>query len=436
MSGRTTCILATALVCACGGEEDILETGRLFDMVRREPGAGGYRRFNTSGPSVVFVNFDGGAVTKGVGIDSAKNTTGFAEGTVPAFSRSQAERDQIMNELRTIFAPYNVKLVTTRPVGGLYNMVMVGGTPKDVGITDNVAGLAPLDCDNLYENDVAFAFSKVHLDVLQVLPPSELTRLFVKYVAETIGHELGHTYGMEHNGLLCDLMNATATGYSCTQLSLFQDKDTPLLVEGRVGCGPTTQNTHKIMLAAAGAAPPDTTPPTVVIDQPADLQQVQGSVTVSATITDDRGVARADVTVDGVVAASKSAPDYTFPLEDLQPGPRQIVVLAVDAAGNQGSAKVRVTVDAAQPQVPSQPEAPSQPQAPSNPAAPPQGPNEIAIVGACSVSGETSSPPVVLLLVLFGALAARWRPSARAIRRPEAAGPRRRSPPAGPRPVA
>jgi MYXO-CTERM domain-containing protein len=204
-------------------------------------------------------------------------------------------------------------------------------------------------------------------------------------------------------------MNATPSGYDCPQIARYQDKDAPILNDG-FGCGSQTQNSHQIVLAAVGAAgasgqqqqpqEKDTSPPSVVIDQPGDLQQVPGSVTVSATIADDRGVARADVMVDGVVVSSKSAPPYTFPLENLQPGPRHIAVFAVDGAGNQGDAKVRVTVGSVVPQNPSQPQTPTYPQAP----------NEIAIVGSCNAaSGDVSSPPVALIVVLFGLLLVRRR---------------------------
>jgi len=95
-----------------------------------------------------------------------------------------------------------------------------------------------------------------------------------------------------------------------------------------------------------GTTPPpptDIEPPVVSIASPAAGATVTPGLTVKASITDNTGVAKAELLVDDQVAASVSQAPYDF-VVTLAPGQHMLKVVAQDAAGNKGQASVAVTV--------------------------------------------------------------------------------------------
>jgi secreted trypsin-like serine protease len=91
--------------------------------------------------------------------------------------------------------------------------------------------------------------------------------------------------------------------------------------------------------------PTDTTAPVVTITSPAAGAAVQTPLTVAATITDNVGVTKAELLVDGAVISTKTAAPYDFQV-NLAAGTHTIQVTGHDAAGNKGSSSVSVSLDA------------------------------------------------------------------------------------------
>lgn len=98
-----------------------------------------------------------------------------------------------------------------------------------------------------------------------------------------------------------------------------------------------------------GTAPPpsDTQPPQVAITYPLAGAKVPPSISVTAKITDDKGVTKVELLVDGKVVSTNGGAT-SFPVV-LQPGSRTLQVNAHDAAGNKGQATVSVTVEGTPP---------------------------------------------------------------------------------------
>jgi len=101
--------------------------------------------------------------------------------------------------------------------------------------------------------------------------------------------------------------------------------------------------------AVGGTPPPDTTAPTVSITAPANNSAVAGTITVSATASDNIAVAGVQFLLDG---ASLGAEDTTSPYgvswstASAASGPHTLSARARDAAGNTATATaVSVTVD-------------------------------------------------------------------------------------------
>jgi hypothetical protein len=93
---------------------------------------------------------------------------------------------------------------------------------------------------------------------------------------------------------------------------------------------------------------PDTTPPTVSVSAPVAGASVGGTVTLSATASDDTGVDHVDFLVNGAVVGTDSSAPYGLAWNSklVADGPAAISARAVDAAGNAAtSSSVSVTVD-------------------------------------------------------------------------------------------
>jgi hypothetical protein len=89
----------------------------------------------------------------------------------------------------------------------------------------------------------------------------------------------------------------------------------------------------------------DTTPPTVSITAPAAGATVSGTVSVAVSASDNVGVARVDVLVDGTVAGSDTTAPFAVAVDTtrLASGSHALTARAFDAAGN-AATSVAVTV--------------------------------------------------------------------------------------------
>jgi Zn-dependent metalloprotease len=107
-------------------------------------------------------------------------------------------------------------------------------------------------------------------------------------------------------------------------------------------------------LVFAVASGPDTTPPAVSLTAPAEGSLVRGVVSVTASASDNVGVSRVELLVDGLVAGTDSAAPFAFAWDTaaVSEGPHQLAARAFDAADNSTtSAAVSVTVDRTPPAV-------------------------------------------------------------------------------------
>ncbi|WP_091756959.1 Ig-like domain-containing protein [Pedococcus cremeus] len=99
--------------------------------------------------------------------------------------------------------------------------------------------------------------------------------------------------------------------------------------------------------AYVSATAPDTTVPTASITSPADNATVSGQLTVDVSASDDVGISKVELYVDGTLTSTRTASPYTFTVDTtrLTNAAHQLTAKAYDAAGNVGtSAAVSVTV--------------------------------------------------------------------------------------------
>jgi len=103
--------------------------------------------------------------------------------------------------------------------------------------------------------------------------------------------------------------------------------------------------------------PADAQPPTVSITYPYAGAKVGTSLTVKTESTDNKGVTKLEMLVDGNVVGTSDGKTLDFPVT-LQPGNRQLKVVAHDAAGNKGEAMVMVIVETGATPEPPKPDPP------------------------------------------------------------------------------
>lgn len=95
-----------------------------------------------------------------------------------------------------------------------------------------------------------------------------------------------------------------------------------------------------VAAARAFAAPADVTSPTVAISAPLGSSSVAGNVAVSVNATDNVGVTRVDLKVNGTTVATDSVGPFSFVWDstNVANGMASLVAVAYDAAGNAGTA--------------------------------------------------------------------------------------------------
>ena len=125
-----------------------------------------------------------------------------------------------------------------------------------------------------------------------------------------------------------------------------------LTAVARDGAGNRTTSVA-IAVTVSNGAPPDTTPPTVSITSPTSGASVSGTVTMTASASDNVGVAGVQFLLDGVnLGAEATAAPYSAPWDTTTAsrGSHALTAVARDAAGNRAtSAPVSVTVVSASP---------------------------------------------------------------------------------------
>jgi subtilisin family serine protease len=160
-------------------------------------------------------------------------------------------------------------------------------------------------------------------------------------------------------------------------------------------------NAYRAVAAAASNTPsPDTTAPVASITSPTNGASVSAGISVAVSASDNVGVSRVDLYVDGVFYGSDTTAPYSFYWDTTQigNGTHTLAAVALDAAGNSGaSASVSVSVNNAPVVADTQP-----PVVTINSPANTTGPNKLSV----SVSATDNVGVIKVQLYLDGTLTA------------------------------
>ncbi len=314
-----------------------------------------------NGAHIIFLNFDGATLSHPSGYDdSAQNKSELvASGskTMPAFDASpyapaytkQTAVAAITNYMTQFYAPFNAQIVNTRPSTGRYTMCVVGGTPQTLlgSSGTGAAGIAPLDCGNVNEPDVVYAFSTV-IDPSQTGSAAES----LKAIAVTCAQETAHSFGLGHTQNHMDIMypqlDPAQTAFE--GLSNIQPDGS-----GMCGNG-TNQNSAQMLTSVIGAATTTSAVISVAFVTPIDQSTVPRDFTIqiSASVAGGGTIDHVDLSLGQgqTTPYSLTTSPYLKNILNAPAGDYILTATAYDAQSNFQSASVEITVSAnAPPQV-------------------------------------------------------------------------------------
>jgi hypothetical protein len=232
--------LMTVLVLGGSASSALAANHHHKDVVRAEPTP---KLVRSRGPHgvTVYLNREGGTI--GAGDDDASQNVssvidGYADSVkVPAWKGGEKRWGQVVECVKQGFADFNVDVVTERPDGGDYIMMMVGGRPSLVGYGSSVGGVSPYTGE-VVPDAVGFVFAAGDDYDLEG-------------VCIGILHEVGHTLGLDHESKCEDPMS-----YSWDCEKSWQDVDSPCGEdedsERACGNGDATQNSYRMLAANVG----------------------------------------------------------------------------------------------------------------------------------------------------------------------------------------
>jgi MYXO-CTERM domain-containing protein len=262
-------------------------------------------------------------------------------GAYPAYGGTAAQRQSVMDAVEADWAPFNMIVTNTRPVGNNYTMCMTGPANQPFG--NGVLGIAPLDCQNNNPNNIVFAFHSA----------SQLGGgLGANTQATTISQEVAHAYGLEHVGATSDIMNPYSAGgnpsFTDTCIGI-QDNGQGIVCgsQHQQYCAAGQQNSYQELIGLFGTSDPDNTAPTVSVTYPSDGDSFAtgDDFVISCAANDNQGVASVELWINGDNLGTRVASPYEWDVVDIPAGDYDIYCLANDEWDNSAmSAVVSISV--------------------------------------------------------------------------------------------
>jgi hypothetical protein len=286
---------------------------------------------------VIYLNNCQGGCTLHSGYDdSTTNTSSIPNGNavVSAYSGTTSQWNQIVDCVKQTYAPFNVQIVTDRPPAGTnYHMAIVAGFASDVGESQGVLGVSPFSCGYI-SNSISFSFAN-----------EEPTNIYD--ICWTVSQETAHSWGLDHKYDNRDPMTYLGTG---PQWKQFQNQAGSCGEYSARACscsyqgtGTSAENAYQLVLDTFGPNAPDTAPPSVSITSPASGASVTPGFAVSANVTDDVAVQKAELRIDGTLIGTLPNGPFTWSApSSLTMGSHHVEVAGYDLAGNVTKSSVDV----------------------------------------------------------------------------------------------
>lgn len=205
--------------------------------------------------------------------------------TIGEFAHPDSFWDELVACVRETYAPYDIEVVTDEPGSFTkHHEAIVAGDPSDLGLSDDVGGIAVISGDCSPRNNViSFSFANSY-------PPSAVWNL-----CATIAQESAHSFGLDHVNDCRDPMTyRTGCGQKYFRNELLPCGETS---DRACRCDGATQNSHARLTNTFGEgmlpAGPD-----VELLLPAPEAVVEPGFSIYADASDPRGVARVELIIN------------------------------------------------------------------------------------------------------------------------------------------
>ena len=204
---------------------------------------------------------------------------------------ADAEWDAVVQCVKEVYSPFNTMVTDVKPVSPTFHHGVVGGTPGELMLDNNIGGISPgVNC-NAVDNLVTYTFANTPFG------GSGQNRIW--YLCAVIAQESAHSYSLDHaysfpgTPLRSSCIDPMTYREDCGGMKFFRnDQATCGEFSARpCSCG-ATQNSHLKLLSVFGAGTPTTPKPTVTANMP-----VGGTIGVSITATafSKRGIAKLEL---------------------------------------------------------------------------------------------------------------------------------------------
>lgn len=149
----------------------------------------------TAQSRVIYLNRDGAILRPGDNDSTRQVSSIVSEPTeIGGWDVDDATWADTVSCITDIYSRFAVTVTDQDPGDTPHIEAMFGGSPGDVGLPDNVAGVSPFTSDcSIIENSIVFVFT-------DILPDDSRT------VCEVISQEIAHSFGLDHEMLPSDPM--------------------------------------------------------------------------------------------------------------------------------------------------------------------------------------------------------------------------------------
>jgi Bacterial Ig domain len=286
---------------------------------------------------IIYLNHNGVTLTPG-NSDSRTNRSSIAQQqtTIPAWAVSATTWNATVACMRDMFSRFDVQVTDVDPGSANHIEAVFGGSPTQLGMPSNVAGVSPFTTDcSIIENSIVFTFT-------DVIPADAQT------ACEIMSQEVAHSFGLDHELLASDPMTYLQyTGnrtFKDQAVSCGESTARPCGINGST-CRPN-QDSVALLAERLGTAgtPGDTVAPVVGITSPSNNATVPPGFDITFTATDNIAVTMATLYVDGAAAGSVLSPPYTFTTSNtISEGAHTFKIEATDGSNTQAQ-EITVTV--------------------------------------------------------------------------------------------
>lgn len=289
----------------------------------------------------LYLDRDGGTIAPGHNNSQANTSTLVDQvSSIAGWDIDDAGWAETVACVRAMWSQFDVEITDVDPGATTPHIqVHIGGSPTSIGFPSKIGGVSPMAIDcSIVEHSIVFVFP----DNLHDDPQT---------VCEVIGQEVGHSYGLDHELEPADPMTYLPyhgdRTFQDRTVSCGESSPRPCGIGGHV-CSPN-QNSFRLLLDRLGEPGSDHDPPTLSIATPQDGDLVEPGFSVIASATDDVGVERITLYVDGdqVSTASRELALSTDP--SLSPGHHELLIEVADAAANTTVRRLAVEVDGGEP---------------------------------------------------------------------------------------